>query len=191
MDKKGQTNGLVTGLIFGVASLVIGVIIAFVVVSTIADADLLTGGRDSATRTNESGGHANITGYTLDAATLDNVRSDSFSVSEARNVTNSTGSADTSFVIPAANFTVSSGGVVTNATVQDYCCVNFTYSYENQSAEELSANRLRLNFSEGVDNVSDKIPTILLIAAVILIIGILTILVLVWQRMRLGGGSTL
>jgi len=29
-NKKGQTGGLITGLVFGVASLVIGVIIAFV-----------------------------------------------------------------------------------------------------------------------------------------------------------------
>ncbi len=41
-DKKAQTGGLITGLIFGVASLVIGVIIALVIVSTLTDADLLT-----------------------------------------------------------------------------------------------------------------------------------------------------
>ena len=32
-NKKGQTGGLIIGLVFGVASLVIGVIIAFVIVS--------------------------------------------------------------------------------------------------------------------------------------------------------------
>ncbi len=43
-NKKGQTGGLITGLIFGIASLVIGVIIAFVIVNTLVDADLLTDG---------------------------------------------------------------------------------------------------------------------------------------------------
>ena len=41
-NKKGQTGGLITGLVFGVASLVIGVIIAFVIVSTLTGAGLLT-----------------------------------------------------------------------------------------------------------------------------------------------------
>ena len=42
-NKKGQMGGgLITGLVFGVASLVIGVIIAFVIVSTLTGANLLT-----------------------------------------------------------------------------------------------------------------------------------------------------
>ena len=101
MDNKGQAGGLITGLIFGVASLVIGVIIAFVIVSTLDDASLLT-----------------------------------------------------------AN-----------------------------SAEDNATSRLIANFTTGVDNVSSKIPTVLLIAAVVLILGVLVLLVASWQRMRLGGGG--
>lgn len=100
-NKKGQTGGLITGLVFGVASLVIGVIIAFVIVSTLTDADLLTAG----------------------------------------------------------------------------------------STEANAVNNLSANFSEGIDNVSDKIPTVLLVAAIVLILGVLAILVGVWQRMRIGGSS--
>ena len=103
ISKKAQTGGLITGLIFGVASLVIGVIIAFVIVSTLGDAGLLTAG----------------------------------------------------------------------------------------GSEALSVTALRQNFTEGVDNVSGKIPTVLLVAAIVLILGVLAILVGVWQRMRMGGGSTL
>ncbi len=95
--KKAQTSGLITGLIFGVASLVIGVIIAFVIVSTLTDADLLTDG-----------------------------------------------------------------------------------STEYNSTEALASN-----FTSGVDNVSSKIPTILLIAAIVLILGVLVLLVGAWQRMRI------
>ena len=100
-NKKGQTGGLITGLVFGVASLVIGVIIAFVIVSTLTGADLLT-----------------------------------------------------------AN-----------------------------SAEDNATDRLSGNFTEGINNVSSKIPTVLLVAAIVLILGVLVLLVGAWQRMRIGGGS--
>jgi multisubunit Na+/H+ antiporter MnhC subunit len=100
MNKRAQTGGLITGLVFGVASLVIGVIIAFVIVSTLTGADLLT---------------------------------------------------------------------------------------EN-SAEANASDRLSANFTEGVDNVSSKIPTVLLVAAIVLILGVLVLLVATWQRMNIGGG---
>ena len=99
--KKAQTGGLITSLIFGVASLVIGVIIAFVIVSTLSGAGLLTSG----------------------------------------------------------------------------------------SSEENSTDALVANFTYGVDQVAGKIPTVLLVAAIVLILGVLAILVGVWQKMRIGGGS--
>jgi len=102
-DKRGVTGGLVTGLIFGVAALVIGVIIAFVITSTLSGAGLITSG-------------------TAEAAAVDN---------------------------------------------------------------------LTANFTEGIDNVSAKIPTVLLVAAIVLILAVLAVLVGVWQRMRLGGGGTI
>ena len=100
MNRRGQTGGLITGLVFGVASLVIGVIIAFVIVSTLTGANLLTSGSEEA-----------------------------------------------------------------NAT-----------------------DRLAANFTAGVDNVSSKIPTVLLVAAIVLILGVLVLLVATWQRMNIGGG---
>jgi len=102
LNKKGQmSGGLITGLVFGVASLVIGVIIAFVIVSTLTGANLLIA----------------------------------------------------------------------------------------DSAEDNATDRLSGNFTEGVDNVSSKIPTVLLVAAIVLIFGVLALLVATWQRMRIGGGS--
>ena len=103
LNKKGQTGGLITGLVFGVASLVIGVIIAFVIVTTLTGAGLLTEG----------------------------------------------------------------------------------------TTEENAVGNLSANFSEGIDEVSKKIPTVLLVAAIVLILGVLAILVGVWQRMRMGGGTEL
>ena len=58
------------------------------------------------------------------------------------------------------------------------------------SAEANATNRLVGNFTSGVDNVSSKIPTVLLVAAIVLILGVLAVLVGVWQRMRMGGTGT-
>ena len=102
-NKRGQTGGLITGLIMGVAALVIGVIIAFVITATLNGAGLLT-----------------------------------------------------------AN-----------------------------SAESNASSLLTSNFTDGVNQVSAKIPTVLLVAAIVLILGVLAVLVGVWQRMRMGGGTTI
>ena len=47
------------------------------------------------------------------------------------------------------------------------------------------------NFTDGLDNVSEKIPTILLIAAVVLLFGVLVILVAKSRQMGIGGGTSL
>ena len=100
-SKRGQTGGLITGLVFGVASLIIGVIIAFVIVNTLTGSSLLT----------------------------------------------------------------------------------------DDSAADNATDRLVGNFTAGIDNVSGKIPTVLLVAAVVLIIGVLALLVGIWNRMRMGQTS--
>jgi len=100
-SKRAQTGGLITGLVFGIASLVIGVIIAFVIVSTMTDANLLT----------------------------------------------------------------------------------------SNSAEDNSTDRLVGNFTKGIDSVASKLPTVLLVAAIVLILGVLVLLIGTWQRMRMGGGG--
>ena len=63
----------------------------------------------------------------------------------------------------------------------------YTYSLYNE--EEYSVTSLNANFTTGVDNVSAKIPTVLTVAAVVLILGVLVLLVAAWQRMNLGGGG--
>ena len=98
-NKKGQ--GLIMGLVTGIAGLVIAVIISFVIVSTLNDASLLTAG----------------------------------------------------------------------------------------SAEQNSTDNLIANYTKGIDNVSSKIPTVLLIAAVVLILGVLVILWVQYKRMNIGGGG--
>lgn len=55
------------------------------------------------------------------------------------------------------------------------------------STEQGAVGNLSANFTSGVNNVSTKIPTVLLVAAIVLILGVLAVLVGVWQRMRMGG----
>jgi len=47
------------------------------------------------------------------------------------------------------------------------------------------------NFTEGIDEVSTKIPTILLIAAVVLLFGVLVLLVARSRQMGIGSGGSL
>ena len=59
------------------------------------------------------------------------------------------------------------------------------------SAEDNATDRLVANFTSGIDNVSAKIPTILLVAAVVILFGVLVILVARAKAMTAGQGGTL
>jgi hypothetical protein len=59
------------------------------------------------------------------------------------------------------------------------------------SAEKNATDRMMNNFTSGIDNISAKIPTILLVAAVVILFGVLAILVLRAKAMTMGGGGTL
>ena len=54
-----------------------------------------------------------------------------------------------------------------------------------------TASEMQLNFTVGIDNISAKIPTILLIAAVVLLFGVLVLLVAKSRDMGIGGGQSL
>lgn len=59
------------------------------------------------------------------------------------------------------------------------------------SAEDNSTNNLVSNFTEGVGNVAGKIPTILLIVAVVFLFGALVLLMRNARAMGVGGGGSL
>jgi len=183
LNKKGQTNGLLTGLIFGVVALVIAIIIGFVIVSTLNDSGITSlsqnGGR-TVTVTSEniithgSPVYLNQTGYTL--AYYNTAIRDTFTIV---NVTNYSSGG----ILLSGNYTLTTG-VLKNATATTFNNVSVTYTFRELNDV---ADRMIGNLTGGVDNVSGKIPTILLIGAIILILGILALLVGVWQRMRMGG----
>jgi len=189
MNKKGQTAGVVTGLVLGIAGLVVGVIIAFVVVSTMNNANLLTGTRPTLTVTNENLTLSSVNGN--DTFVGFNTSWSDIKVLSIKNATTTGGAENYNFTVLVANATWSNAtGQITNATSLVWNKTIMNYTYTIQSEEEMAAGRLSGNFSSGVDNVSAKLPTVLLVAAIVLILGILAVLVAVWQRMRLGGGGT-
>lgn len=57
------------------------------------------------------------------------------------------------------------------------------------SVEDNTARNLSSNFSAGINNVALKIPTILLIGAVVLLFGVLVLLVAQARRMGIGTGG--
>ncbi len=59
------------------------------------------------------------------------------------------------------------------------------------SDEEAAANNMNANFTVGLNNISEKIPTILLISAVVLLFGVLVLLVAKSRQMGIGGGTSL
>ncbi len=59
------------------------------------------------------------------------------------------------------------------------------------STEDYAAGNLSANFTDGIGEVALKIPTILLIAAVVILFGVLVFLVANARRMNTGGGGSL
>ena len=200
-NKRGQSLGIVGGLIFGIASLVIGVIIAFVIVGTLDGSGIIP--QSSYNEVNESDltgalVSANTSGYTVvpdparrnsDSFVLSACWSEYYQSNGTATTTASYGGYNVS--LTSANCTLSSAGNLSSGTPLTYNFPNVSasYTFEGDNSQILSAGNLSSNFSEGVDEVADKIPTILLIAAVILILGVLAVLIAVWQRMRMGGGQ--
>lgn len=61
----------------------------------------------------------------------------------------------------------------------------------DNSVEKNATDRMYANFTAGIDSVSAKIPTILLIGAVVLLFGVLVLLVARAKAMTAGQGGSL
>ena len=181
--------GVVGDLISGTGGLIVLTIVVLVIISTLLGANLL-GSDDTTTYTitNETGAFVNITGYTLAQV---NTSTGTYTMTEVW----ANASTATPYLVLAANYTVSTAGVLTNVTVPvnatwtNDANVSYTYVYSYDNNYEEVTDRMGTNFTEGIDNVSDKIPTILLIAAVVLLFGVIVLLVKQSQAMGIGGSG--
>ena len=173
-----ETTGIVKNLIAGAVGLIILVIISFLVVSTLAGAGLLEDTATTSTVTNESGTLLPA-GYSL--AEFVSTGSN-YAITEITNATQGIGT-----VISVGNYTLDSvTGIVTNATATTWADVNISYTFIPATNYEDTTDHMTGNFTGGVDNVSAKIPTILLIAAVVLLFAVLVLLVRRSKEMGMG-----
>jgi multisubunit Na+/H+ antiporter MnhC subunit len=182
MNKSGQTGGVVTGLVFGVATLIVATIVALVIVSNVGtiDDDIYTT-VDGGTVTNET------------VTTFNDTVGDVLAKFGTKSNVECTGSAlvnaSNGVAIPTANWSVAKTTCVLtglNSNVYLGYDVKMTYTWTYRATTD-AANNMQGNFTGGIDNISGKIPTVLLIAAIVLILGVLAVLVGVWQKMRSGG----
>lgn len=152
LSKKGQLGNL-QGII--ISLIVVGILLgaAFMIFAQFQQQD--TDNQYSVD--NETGAYINSTGYTVNESDTDGFNS--FSVTEARNVSDGT-------VISDSEYTVdSSDGIVFNATAKTYPDVNLDYEYE-AGGETYGA-------LEGVIGSIDIIPQLLALVVLIAVIGII------------------
>ena len=173
---KNKKGGIVGDLVNGAGGLIIGVVIILVIVSTLLGANLLRATATTTTVLNEAG-HINLTGYTL--AEVDGLNRE-FTIVQIVNATSGQ-------ILTSGNWTLTDGALANVTTVWD--TVNINYTYIAPTAEETTTSALGGNFSNGIDNVSTRLPVIFLIAAVVLLFGVLVILVLQAKKSGLMGGN--
>jgi|TARA_Y100000296_G_scaffold34374_1_gene39917 hypothetical protein len=191
-QKKGQ---VVTNTILGIGALIIGVILTFVIVSTLNTSNLLPPSSSAITTATENESAdtsgvtvawSNETGYALA-----NFNTSVTSINVIAVWADIIGTYGYNLSVPLANVSVNSFGILTNATTDTLTNISITYNVTDKTTEQLGVDRLVGNFTEGIDNVSSKVPTILLIVAVVFLFGALVLLVAQSRRMGIGGGSSL
>lgn len=182
MAENGNSFGIVGTLIAGIGLLIFVVFIVFALVSTISNANLLRSTAQTTTVLDESG-FINTTGYTL--ANFDGSNYN-FVIVKIANASAGGGQ------ILSGNWTFNQNtGKITNATATVWPEVAINYTYVALTGYEVTTNSLSSNLTGGVNNVSGKIPTILLIGAVVLLLGVLAILVKYSETMGFGRQGSL
>jgi len=182
MNKKG---GVVTSTVMGVVGLVVAVIIGYIIVSTLFSANLFDGARDSTIDYNETLTISTVAGGTaFGQSTLSGA---SCSITIARNET-------TGEVINSGNYTVTAEKctvIATAGSIYNGSSWNITSLSTYDSDEEKSAININKNLTAGVGNVAGKIPTILLIVAVVFLFGALVLLLRNSKAMGIGSSGSL
>jgi len=137
-NKKGQLDTLLTGFVIIAAVLVLLVLLIFVF-GTVNEGLESTAVSNSVV--NESGGYINTTGYQLADGITGEPRT--FSVTTVHNASDGA-------VITSGNYTISSGGLVTNASATTWDDVNITYTYYNNSISQVAARDAQTNTTRAI-----------------------------------------
>ena len=159
MAEKNNIGKQVAGFI-GVVFLLLGVLFGMQIMTFIfgnLSTTTSTFPLDSNTVINETGGFINSTGYTLDSASRPGFISPVITL--AINATDGA-------TISAGNYTVSSIGVVTNATAVTFDTVKFTYTYSSDSQAKISSDAVVNNSLTSIVTYTDQSNTQLNTAAI-------------------------
>lgn len=196
MDRKGQTGGLLSGIVAGVAGLVIVLIIAFVMISALTGSETLYPSTSNTT-TNESQNTTVSIVYANGSTIANQYRVLAETGTPGRNarafvITDLWSIENTAYQTQAnatwrARFSIDNDGRLNNnsqVNATEFSNISITYTNLVDGTMEGGVNRLAGNFTDGTDNVSRQIPTLLLIAVIVVLIGILGILVAVWFKSR-------
>jgi hypothetical protein len=179
-NKKG---GVVTSTVLGVGTLLVAVIVILVITSTLLTANLFEDSRFTTTVANES----LIVNDTVAVAFGNG------SLSGSSCVINRAINATTGATILVGNYSVDASActvIALTATFNDSSWnISSTTTYDG--TEEVTTLQMSGNFTAGIDNVSERIPTILLIVAVVFLFGALVLLIRNTRLMNVGGGSSL
>ena len=126
------------------------------------------------TISNETGGFINITGYTVDAAS----NSTFLGAVSVITITNATSGE----VVLAANYTVTSRGVITNATTQTFSNVNVTYRYTEKSDLRVAVEQSNNGSIQAVVTYTNQSDTQMSTVAIAITLVILIVLFLIFWR---------
>ena len=175
------------GIVLGIAFLVTSVIIAFVVISNVADVheplEAANGYGNVTNETGTAGAWLNDTGYNLSMRGVTG-----FTSPVIVRIYNLSNNDDTD--VDVGNSSVTDDGVLTNGTTLsgDWGNISVSYTYRFKETTT-SVEQIQSNFSTGITNVANKLPTVLLITAVVIVLGILSILWSQYKRMQIGGNA--
>ena len=154
-QRKGQIGSL-QGIIATLVVLGLLIAAAFMLIGEFQEADKFSSYSYSVS--NETGTYANASGYTLNRA-----NDPGFNSPVITAAWNGTGAL--SAEVPVGNFTVSSGGVVTNATSNEWMDLSLAYTYNRGEQGYVSLN-------ETIDAMS-TIPALLGLIVLIALIGVI------------------
>lgn len=183
MNRKG---GVVSTTVIGVGALIIGVIVILVIVQTLVNADLFHESRLTTVYNDQVVGVVNETGVQFGNYSLSDT---SCSVVTVTNDTDDVLIAAPNYTVTASTCTIAfAEGGDTNFNDTNWE-INSSTTYDGLS--ESSVSEMGENFTVGLDKISSKLPTILLIVAVVFLLGALVLLMRNAKGMGVGAGGSL
>lgn len=186
---------MVSTTIFGVGGLIIGVIIVLVLTSVIGNAGLV--GNDNVNTYSTINESVTFTAtnavQTLDVASLD-THTNTITCGALTYVANQTitgaSIATSKITLDSTACSVINASSMSGAGWGGNGTVYLSYPYTvTDTFSSTVVTSMRGNLTDGVGNVSSKIPTILLIVAVVFLFGALVLLFKYAQNMGIGGGN--